>query len=49
MPGYEIIGEEERKAVNEVFDNGAVFFRHGFDGIRNGMYKVPRIRGRFRR
>lgn len=40
MPGWEIIGEEERHAVNEVFENGAVLFRQGFADIRNNMYKV---------
>ena len=40
MPGWEIIGEEERRAVNEVFDNGAVLFRQSFAGLRNNVYKV---------
>jgi len=40
MPGWEIIGEEERRAVNDVFDNGGVLFRHSFVAIRNNMYKV---------
>lgn len=40
MPGHEIFGEDERRAVNEVFDNGAVLFRHGFDEKRKGAFKV---------
>lgn len=41
MPGYELFGEEERNAVNELFDqNGGVMFAHGFTGIRKGVYKV---------
>lgn len=40
MPGYEFIGEEEAAAVAEVFVNGGVLFRHGFDAIRQGSYKV---------
>ena len=41
MPGYEIFDDEERDAVNEIFDlNGGVLFAHGFDNIRNGVYKV---------
>lgn len=41
MPGYEVFGEEERKAINELFDaNGGVLFAHGFDALRNGVYKV---------
>lgn len=40
MPGFELIGEEERAAVNELFDDGGVLFRHGFDSMRNGRYRV---------
>ncbi len=41
MPGYEVFDEEERKAVNDVFDaNGGVLFAHGFDATRNGVYRV---------
>ena len=40
MPGFELIGEEERAAVNNIFDNGGIFFAHGFDAMRNGLYNV---------
>lgn len=40
MPGFEVIGSEEQAEVNDVFARGGVLFRHGFDGIRNGCYKV---------
>ena len=40
MPGYEVIGDEEKKEILEVFDNGGILFRHGFDGLRNNSYKV---------
>lgn len=40
MPGFEVIGEEERAAVNELFDDGGILFRHGFDDLRNGRYRV---------
>ena len=41
MPGYEVFGEEERKAINDLFDaNGGVLFAHGFDALRKGVYKV---------
>jgi len=40
MPGFELIGEEERAAVNELFDDGGILFRHGFDTQRNGRYRV---------
>ena len=39
MPGFEIFGEEERKQVQDVLDNG-VLMRYGFDGNRNGHYKA---------
>ena len=41
MPGFEVFGEEERTAINELFDlNGGILFAHGFDGLRNGVYRV---------
>jgi 8-amino-3,8-dideoxy-alpha-D-manno-octulosonate transaminase len=41
MPGFEVFGEDERKAINEVFDaNGGILFAHGFDALRKGVYKV---------
>ena len=47
MPGWEIIGEEERRAVNEVFDNGGVLFRQSFDAMRKNMYKVKEFEAAF--
>ena len=41
MPGYELYGKEEKQAIIEWFDsNNGVMFAHGFDKIRNGVYKV---------
>jgi len=41
VPGYELIGEEERTAILEWFDaSNGVMFAHGFDARRNGIYKV---------
>ena len=34
MPGFEIINNQEKKAVNKVFSEGAVFFAHGFQKLR---------------
>ena len=34
MPGYEIIGKEEKLAVNKIFDEGGILFAHGFEKIR---------------
>lgn len=47
MPGFEVIGSEEQAAVNEVFASGGVLFRHGFDALRNGCYKVRDFEGAF--
>src|ERR1043166_3937167 len=41
MPGFEVFGEDERKAINELFDaNGGILFAHGFDAMRKGVYRV---------
>lgn len=41
MPGFEVFGEEERKAINDLFDaNGGILFAHGFDAMRKGVYRV---------
>lgn len=41
MPGFEVFGEEERQAINDLFDkNGGILFAHGFDAMRNGIYRV---------
>lgn len=38
MPGFELIGEEERREVGQVLDSG-VLMRYGFDNARNGQWK----------
>lgn len=41
MPGFEVFGEDERKAINDLFDaNGGILFAHGFDALRKGIYRV---------
>lgn len=40
MPGFELIGKEEKEELDNIFKNGGVLFRHGFDNIRNNTYKV---------
>lgn len=41
MPGFELIGAEERAAINSVFDSGGgILFRYGFDAARNNSFKV---------
>ena len=41
MPGFEIIGNEEKNAVIDVFDkSNGVLFAHGFDLRRNHIFRV---------
>jgi len=48
MPGYEVFGEEERAAINDLFiKNGGVLFAHGFDYQRNGIFKVREFEANF--
>tara|TARA_B100001059_G_C17811283_1_gene572430 strand:+ start:679 stop:1836 length:1158 start_codon:yes stop_codon:yes gene_type:complete len=48
MPGFEIIGKEEKTELNSIFRNGSVLFRHGFDIKRNGTYKVKEFENNFK-
>ena len=48
MPGFELFGKEEQEAINKLFDlNGCVMFAHGFDAIRNGVYRVREFEREF--
>ena len=47
MPGYELIGNEEFDQIKDVFNNGAVLFRHGFDDLRNNCFKVQEFEDKF--
>ena len=38
MPGFELINNEEQKAVNSIFKNGGVLFAHGFEKIRKHFH-----------
>ncbi|NQT33486.1 MAG: DegT/DnrJ/EryC1/StrS family aminotransferase [Candidatus Omnitrophica bacterium] len=40
MPGFELIGKEEQKACDSVFENGGVLYRYGLDAKRNNIFKV---------
>ena len=42
MPGFEFIGEEERRELQQVIDSG-VFMRYGFDAARNGQWKCREL------
>ena len=43
MPGYEVLGEEEKKEILEVLETG-VLFRYGFPAQRKGRYKVQNLK-----
>lgn len=48
MPGFELIGKEERDALNAIFDDSnGVLFAHGFVGLRNGHYRVREFEAAF--
>ncbi len=38
MPGYELIGKEERNAAMKIFDEGGVLFHRSFENIRKHFY-----------
>ena len=40
MPGFELVGQEELESIQEIFADGGILFRHGFDTMRNGRYRV---------
>lgn len=48
MPGYEVIGEEEKQEVLEVLSR-KVLFRYGFDDQRQGVFKVKSFENEFAR
>lgn len=48
MPGFELIGEEEKNAVNEIFDkSNGVLFAHGFDSQRGEIFRVRDLEKNF--
>jgi len=41
MPGWELMGKEEKEALNEIFDkSNGVLYRYGFDQRRNNIFRV---------
>lgn len=41
MPGFEVVGKEERDALVEIFDNdNGILFAHGFDALRHNRFRV---------
>lgn len=40
MPGFELIGKEEKGAVDQVFDKGGVLYRYGLNDKRGNIFRV---------
>ena len=40
MPGFELVGKEERDAVNDVFDRGGILYRYGWDDQRQHIFRM---------
>ncbi|MBI4895184.1 MAG: DegT/DnrJ/EryC1/StrS family aminotransferase [Candidatus Aenigmarchaeota archaeon] len=47
MPGFELIGDEERKEINSIFDNKGILYRYGFDKLRGNSWKVKEFETNF--
>jgi 8-amino-3,8-dideoxy-alpha-D-manno-octulosonate transaminase len=45
MPGFEFIGDDERREIQQVIDSG-VLMRYGFDAARNGQWKSRELEQR---
>ena len=44
MPGWELIGSEEKKIINKIFsESNGIMFAHGFENIRNNNYFVRKF------
>ena len=38
MPGYELIGKDEKEAVMQIFDEGGILFHRSFENVRKKFY-----------
>ena len=47
MPGYELIGRQEKDEVEKIFKNGGVLFRLGFEKLRKNKFKVLEFEKKF--
>ena len=47
MPGFEFINKKELDEIKDIFKNGGVLFRHGFEKLRNNTYKVSQFEKNF--
>lgn len=46
MPGFELVGKEEKKELNRIFEDGSILFAHGFDNLRK-RYRVREFEAAF--
>ena len=47
MPGSELIGHEERKEIEKVFNSGGILYRQGFENQRDDCYQVRKFEEKF--
>ena len=49
MPGFEIIGKEEKRSIQNIFTKGSgILFRHGFEKLRKNSYQVQNFEKKFK-
>ena len=50
MPGFELIGKEEKKNILEIFNkSNGVMFAHGFEKLRNNIFRVRQFEKRLKK
>lgn len=47
MPGFEVIGDEEKQALNELFERNGILYRYGFDALRKNVFKTDEFEKMF--
>ena len=47
MPGYELINNKELSLIKEVFKNGSILYRYGFEKLRNNKFYVKDFEKKF--
>lgn len=47
MPGFELIGQEEKAALAALIDNSGILAAHGFNDKRNGVFEVRSLEREF--
>lgn len=47
MPGNELIGNEEFEQLKDLFKNGCILYRYGFDEKRSNIFKVQQFENEF--